>query len=154
MPNSFRISLKSGERFYVNGAVLRTDRRVTLELLNEVSFLLEQHVMDENKARTPFERLYVLVQAILIDPARAEASRTAAFEHLRAIAKGNGAGASAAVIPRIADALVQGSTFEALKLIRLILPHEGREAAGPDNACDMDECALPRIVAARGCAVK
>ena len=34
------ISLRGGERIYVNGAVLRVDRKVTLELINDVAFLL------------------------------------------------------------------------------------------------------------------
>ena len=39
------ISLRGGERIYVNGAVLRVDRKVTLELINDVAFLLESQVM-------------------------------------------------------------------------------------------------------------
>ena len=39
------ISLRGGERIYVNGAVLRVDRKVTLELINDVAFLLEGQVM-------------------------------------------------------------------------------------------------------------
>ena len=39
------ISLRSGEKIYINGAVLRVDRKVTLELINDVTFLLESQVM-------------------------------------------------------------------------------------------------------------
>jgi flagellar biosynthesis repressor protein FlbT len=39
------ISLRRGERIFINGAVLRVDRKVCLELLNDVTFLLESHVM-------------------------------------------------------------------------------------------------------------
>ena len=35
------ISLRGGERIYVNGAVLSVDRKVTLELINDVAFLLQ-----------------------------------------------------------------------------------------------------------------
>ena len=39
------IHLKRGEKLYVNGAVVRVDRRTSLEFLNDVTFLLENHVM-------------------------------------------------------------------------------------------------------------
>ena len=39
------ISLRGGERIYVNGAVLRVDRKLTLELINDVAFLMESQVM-------------------------------------------------------------------------------------------------------------
>ncbi|OYW35186.1 MAG: hypothetical protein B7Z45_06885 [Azorhizobium sp. 12-66-6] len=38
-----QLTLRPGEKIYVNGAVLRVDRKVTLELLNDVTFLLESH---------------------------------------------------------------------------------------------------------------
>lgn len=65
------IHLKRGEKLYVNGAVLRVDRRTSLEFLNDVSFLLENHVMQAEDARTPLRQLYFIVQSMLIDPANA-----------------------------------------------------------------------------------
>ena len=40
-----QIHLKKGEKLYVNGAVIRADHRCSLEFLNNVTFLLENHVM-------------------------------------------------------------------------------------------------------------
>ena len=65
------IHLKRGGKLYVNGAVLRVDRRTSLEFLNDVSFLLENHVMQAEDARTPLRQLYFIVQSMLIDPANA-----------------------------------------------------------------------------------
>ena len=45
MKSTLRISLKSGERIFINGAVLRVDRKVAVEFLNDVTFLLENHVL-------------------------------------------------------------------------------------------------------------
>ena len=42
------ITLRAGERIYINGAVLRVDRKATLELMNDATFLLETHVMHAN----------------------------------------------------------------------------------------------------------
>lgn len=65
------IHLKRGERLYVNGAVLRVDRRTSLEFLNDVTFLLENHVMQAEEATTPVRQLYFIVQTMLMDPANA-----------------------------------------------------------------------------------
>lgn len=65
------IHLKRGEKLYVNGAVLRVDRRTSLEFLNDVSFLLENHVMQAEDANTPARQLYFVTQTMLIDPANA-----------------------------------------------------------------------------------
>ena len=46
------ITLRAGERFFINGAVIRIDRKASIELLNEVTFLLEAHVMQAEKATT------------------------------------------------------------------------------------------------------
>ncbi|MGL2349569.1 flagellar biosynthesis repressor FlbT [Helicobacter pylori] len=35
------LTLKPNEKIFINGAILRVDRKVTFELLNDVTFLLE-----------------------------------------------------------------------------------------------------------------
>ena len=71
----FCINLKSGERIFINGAVLRVDRKVSIEFLNDVTFLLEAHVMQPEQTTTPFKRLYFIVQTMVIDPINASTSR-------------------------------------------------------------------------------
>jgi flagellar protein FlbT len=68
MKSSLRISLKAGERIFINGAVLRVDRKVALEFLNDVTFLLENHVLQPEQATTPLRQLYFIVQMMLINP--------------------------------------------------------------------------------------
>jgi flagellar protein FlbT len=65
---SMNLKLRSGEKLYINGAVIKSDRRVTLEILNDVSFLLEGHVLQADKAVTPLRQLYFVVQSALMDP--------------------------------------------------------------------------------------
>ncbi len=69
------ISLRSGERLFLNGAVLRVDRKVTLELLNDATFLLENHVLQVEDTTTPLRQLYFAAQAMLMDPQNARSSR-------------------------------------------------------------------------------
>jgi flagellar protein FlbT len=68
MKKSMCISLRSGERIYINGAVLRVDRKVTLELINDVAFLLEGQVMQVAEATTPLRQLYFVIQLMLMSP--------------------------------------------------------------------------------------
>jgi flagellar biosynthesis repressor protein FlbT len=68
MKSSLRISLKSGEKIFINGAVLRVDRKVALEFMNDVTFLLENHVIQPENATTPLKQLYFIVQMMLINP--------------------------------------------------------------------------------------
>lgn len=70
-----QLHLKKGEKLYINGAVLRVDQRCSIELLNNVTFLLENHVMQAEKATTPFRQLYFVVQTMLIEPENAHLTR-------------------------------------------------------------------------------
>lgn len=112
------IHLKRGEKLYVNGAVLRADRRTSLEFLNDVNFLLENHVMQVEEAVTPFRQLYFIVQTILINPASSGVSLEL-YKHLshrvQKAAQGQQAVSSIdAAGLKIAD----GRYFDALKLLR------------------------------------
>ena len=69
------ISLRGGERIYVNGAVLRVDRKVTLELINDVAFLMESQVMQVADATTPLRQLYFVVQLMLMSPQDVEEAK-------------------------------------------------------------------------------
>ena len=62
------ISLRADEKLYINGAVIRVDRKVSIELLNDVTFLLENHVMQANEATTPLKQIYFVIQIMLMDP--------------------------------------------------------------------------------------
>ena len=62
------ISLRADEKLYINGAVIRVDRKVSIELLNDVTFLLETHVMQASEATTPLKQIYFVIQIMLMDP--------------------------------------------------------------------------------------
>ena len=73
MSKSINISLKAGERIYLNGAVVRADRKVSLEILNDVAFLLEAHVLQPDQTTTPLRQLYFALQTTLMDPSNGAA---------------------------------------------------------------------------------
>src|SRR4029079_3503725 len=81
MTKPMLISIRPGERVYINGAVLQVDRQVTIELLNDAMFLLEGHVMHYDETTTPLRQLYFVVQTMLMDPINADNTR-ALFKHI------------------------------------------------------------------------
>lgn len=75
MKSVLKVHLRRNERLFLNGAVLRPDRKVTLEFLNDVKFLLEAHVLQEEEATTPLRQLYFIIQSMQMEPATAEMAR-------------------------------------------------------------------------------
>jgi len=69
-----KLSLKPGEKFVVNGAVLQNgDRRSVLLLQNKASILREKDIIQPEEADTPARRIYVPVMMMYLDPAEANA---------------------------------------------------------------------------------
>ena len=121
------ITLRSGERIYINGAVLRVDRKATLELMNDATFLLETHVMKAEDATTPLRQVYFVVQVMLMDPASA---RNTAELAASLIAKAREAFDSPQIrrgLDSIFDLIGRSRYFEAMKALRLMYAFEQAE---------------------------
>ena len=121
------ITLRAGERFFINGAVIRIDRKATIELLNDASFLLENHVMEAEDATTLTRKIYFAVQTLLMDPgATATATPLArtlietALAACRTPELGSG-------LRDVAQSLAKGRNFEAMKALRALFPIEDAE---------------------------
>jgi flagellar protein FlbT len=118
------IHLKKGEKIYINGAVLRVDRRASIEFLNDVTFLLEAHVMQAEEATTPVRQLYFIVQAMLIDPNN-DALNHDLYRELSERTQANARSKTLREGLRLAAAKVsEGRTFEALKILRGLYAEE------------------------------
>jgi flagellar biosynthesis repressor protein FlbT len=121
------ITLRAGERIYVNGAVLRVDRKATLELLNDATFLIEAHVMQAEDATTPLRQIYFVVQVMLMDPASA---RTTSRLATALIDKATQAFESTQIrrgLSDVLDLVGRSRYFEAMKVIRSMYPLEQSE---------------------------
>ncbi len=124
------LSLRAGERVFINGAVLRVDRKVTIELMNDATFLLENHVIQPEEATTPLRQLYFAAQTMLIEPGRAEEAR-ALYRRLDAALMAAFANAEILRGLRDAAAMIEAERpFEALKVIRGLYPAEAAVLAG------------------------
>jgi flagellar protein FlbT len=121
---SFRISLKPSERIYVNGAVIRVDRRVSLEFLNDVQFLLENHVMQAEQADTPLRQLYFIVQIMVMSPNESAAARALFRERLKEVLAGDLDGRTLAELKTVDQWVSEGKVFPALRVIRNLFAQE------------------------------
>jgi flagellar protein FlbT len=133
MSNTLKISLKPNEKIYINGAVIRVDRKVTIELMNDVQFLLESHVIQADQASTPLRQLYFIVQIMLVNPAGAAEARDmfrrslpmliASFDN-QDICKG---------LKQIDRMVGEDEIYEALKAIRALYPLERKALEDNDD---------------------
>ncbi|ANK71423.1 flagellar biosynthesis repressor FlbT [Ensifer adhaerens] len=126
MKSTLRISLKSGERIFVNGAVLRVDRKVAVEFLNDVTFLLENHVLQPEDATTPLKQLYFIAQMILINPEGAEQSTAMFRKSIVMLLNCFKNEEILAELKRVDGLVTNGRAFEALKAIRGLYAIEDR----------------------------
>jgi flagellar protein FlbT len=133
------ISLRAGERFYVNGAVLRVDRKVSFELLNDATFLLDAHVMRVEEVTTPLRQLYFIVQIMLMNPADTPAARDM-FDQALSLSKIQFADPAILTgLESVKRFIDENRKFEALKAIRKLLPLEAgcldeAKSAAPERA--------------------
>ena len=126
MKNSLKITLKANEKIYVNGAVIRVDRKVGLEFLNDVQFLLESHVLQPEDATTPLKQLYFIVQVILMNPEGAAAARKMLRKTLPLMLGCFSDEQMLSALKHVDQLVSEGHVFEALKALRGLYPLEAR----------------------------
>ena len=121
------ITLRAGERFFINGAVIRIDRRATIELLNDVTFLLENHVMQAKDATTLTRQIYFAAQVMLMDPAATPTAKPLASSLIQTALGAYRAPELISGLRGVAESLARGRNFEAMKALRGLFPLEDRE---------------------------
>lgn len=126
MKTTLKISLKPHETIYLNGAVVRVDRKVTLELLNDVQFLLGSHVLQPNEATTPLRQLYFMIQIMLMDPAGSSEARTMFRHSLPLLLASFENNEILATLKQVDRMVGEGRLHEALKAIRTLYHLEER----------------------------
>lgn len=123
------ISLRRRERLFINGAVIRVDRKVNIELLNDVTFLLENHVMQADAATTPLKQLYFAIQMMLMSPHDCAGAQGLAFSLIKDLLGEKGSGSLHIRLVSIAAELERERVFDALKGVRALI----REASNSYN---------------------
>jgi flagellar protein FlbT len=122
-----QIFLRAKERIYVNGAVIRVDRKTTLELMNEATFLLENHVMQADQATTLIRQVYFAIQIMLMDPSATQQATQLARAQIDAALKAYRSPEIHSGLAEVSKLMTRSRNFEALKTLRGLFPFEAKE---------------------------
>ena len=131
------ITLRANEKIFINGAVLKVDRKTSIELMNDAVFLLEAHVIHERDATTPLRQLYYIVQLMLMEPGERPENKAMFQQQIAAMQAVYTEPAILDGLVKIGAMVVKTRHFEALKVIRSLLPVEdrltGRDVQNPSR---------------------
>lgn len=128
------LSLRANEKIYINGAILKFDRKVSIELLNDATFLLEAHVIQPEQTTTPLRQLYFVVQTMLIEPKNRGAAQIL-FDRMLTDTAGIFEDATVLRGLQRIDALIaEERCFEALKQLRALYAAEAAILASSGQA--------------------
>lgn len=120
------ITLRANEKIYINGAVIKVDRKTSIELMNDAVFLLEAHVMLQRDATTPLRQLYFVVQLMLMEPQDMSVNRAMFLQQSIVVANSYDDPDILDGLTKVANLVGKGRQFEALKLIRGLLQIENK----------------------------
>ena len=134
MKNTLKLSLKPNEKIYLNGAVISVDRKVTIELLNDVQFLLQNHVLQPGEASTPLRQLYFMLQVMLMEPAGAAEARAMFRRSLPLLLASFDDAHICATLKQVDRLVGEGHVYDALKAIRGLYPLEAQALGFPEAA--------------------
>jgi flagellar protein FlbT len=120
-----KLSLRPGERFVVNGAVVQNgDRRGALILQNKASVLREKDIMQPDQASTPARRIYFPVMLMYLNQAESE---DVYGEFARRLAEFMGAVRNPEVLAEcvgVSRDVMAGEYYRALMRCRKIIAYE------------------------------
>ena len=120
-----KLSLKPGEKFVLNGAVLvNGDRRATLVIQNKACMLREKEIMQPKDAKTPARRVYLAIMMMYLD---GEVSEEPYNEFALRMTEFMSAIQSSAVLAacvNISRDVVQGDYYKALIYCRKLFEFE------------------------------
>jgi flagellar protein FlbT len=127
-----KLSLKPGETFVLNGAVIQNgDRRNVLVLQNQATVLRERDIMQPDDAVTPARRVYFPLMMMYLDASEAPryaAQFTQELAEFTAVATDPATVAECLSISRL---VVDGAVYKALMSCRRLIESE-------DQACRRD----------------
>lgn len=124
MSTTTRVTLRPGERIFINGAVLRSDGRSSLEILNDVPHLAEHEILHAQQTTTPLRQLYYILQTMVLEPGGMEMSCGVYEDTMRLLPHAFSNTTVLAGIETIRGQVAQGSPFAALRTLRALIPIE------------------------------
>lgn len=124
MSTKTRVTLRPGERIFVNGAVLKAEARMTFEILNEVPYLAEYEIMQVQRTGTPLRQLYYILQTMVMEPTGIDMARDVYEDTMRMLQKTFANPLILAGLQTIHQQVAGGSPFAGLKTLRALIPIE------------------------------
>lgn len=124
MSTTTRVTLRPGERIFINGAVLRADSRSSLEILNSVPYLREHEIMHPQQTVTPLRQLYYILQTMIIEPDGVEKAHGVYIDMMHWLRQAFANAIVLAGLETIERQVEAGATFEALRTLRPLVPIE------------------------------
>jgi flagellar protein FlbT len=125
-----KLSLKPGEKFVLNGAVVQNgDRRAVLVLQNKASVLREKDIMQESDVQTPARRIYFPVMMMYLDETNAEKFYGEFVTRLTEFMGVIGNPSILADCVDISKHCMQGEYYKALMLCRKLIEYEDERLA-------------------------
>ncbi len=137
--STFKISLKPHERVYINGAVIKVDRKTSLEFLNDVQFLLESQVLQAADANTPLRRLYFTVQIQLMSPSDTSAANKMFKEQLEQLLLTFEDATVRNALVDVEKMVAESRFHEAMKSLKTLYPIEERLLEGINTSFPFEE---------------
>lgn len=130
-----KLSLKPGEKFVLNGAVVENgDRRATLVLQNKASVLREKDIMHEHEVDTPAKRIYFPVMMMYLSSTSQDGLYD---EFVLRMTEFMNAVSSSDVLSEcvsVSREVMAGEFYKALLRCRKLIQYEAKLLAGSDEA--------------------
>ncbi|WP_072395315.1 flagellar biosynthesis repressor FlbT [Hyphomicrobium sp. CS1GBMeth3] len=136
MSTTTRITLRPGERMFINGAVLKAEGRMSFEILNDVPYLVENEILHAQQTTTPLRQLYYILQTMVMEPTGMEMTREVYEDTMRILPEAFANEVVLAGLATIRDQVTQGSPFAAMKTLRALIPIED-QILGRDRMADL-----------------
>ena len=113
-----KIHLKRNEKLFINGAVIRLDRRGSIELMNDAQFLMENHILQQDDAKTPLQQVYFIVQTMLMDPANSHLTKYLLDSNSEVLKRLNFSSEYNELLDSVGKMVDEANYYGALKLLR------------------------------------
>ncbi len=139
-----KLSLRPGERFVVNGAVVQNgDRRASLVLQNKASVLREKDIMQPEDAASPARRIYFPIMLLYLGEGSIEEAHALFAMRLTEFM---GAVRDAAILAEcvgVSQDVMAGDCYKALMRCRKLIQYEDERmgAVGVDPGLSADRAA-------------
>ncbi len=130
---ALKICLKTGEKIYINGAVLEASHKMSFNILNNATFLLESHIIQAEQANTPFRQLYFIIQTMLIQPDNKESIMNIFHDHCEELKKHLENDELIDGLERVVGQMNRDRAFEALKSVRNLFDVEAMVLKGAQS---------------------